>query len=123
MRDVVAKLAIGTSGGALIEGSEQIAQIAAPIVQDVQGAEDPMLLVKVISQVVIAIATVISLFVKKKDQPQQPAPIQPQQPQPLGSPAQNCARGMCVYPDLCTNGQCAQHLADQVSARYHNRPR
>jgi len=123
MRDVIAKLAIGTAGGALIEGSEQVAQMAAPAFEAVDGSSDPLAILKIISQIAIALATIISLFVKKKDQPQQPAPTAPAPQQPTGSPAQSCARGMCVFPDLCTNGQCAQRLADQVSERYHNRPR
>lgn len=123
MRDMIAKIAIGTAGGALIEGSEQVAQLAAPAFEQIDGSADPLAILKIISQIAIALATIISLFMKKKDQPQQVAPVQPQQPQSNGSPAKNCARGMCVFPDLCTNGQCAQHLADQVSERYHNRPR
>ena len=122
MRDVIAKLAIGTAGTALIEGSEQVAQMAAPAFEAVDGSADPLAILKIISQIAIALATILSLFVKKKDQPQQPAPTAQAPQQPKGSPAQNCARGMCVFPDLCTDGQCAQHIVDQVSLRYHNRP-
>ena len=122
MRDMITKLAIGTAGSAMIEGSEHMAQLAAPAFEAVDGSADPLAVLKIISQIAIALATILSLFVKKKDQPQQPAPAAQAPQQPQGSPAQSCARGMCVFPDLCTNGQCAQHLADQVSARYHNRP-
>ena len=64
--DHLYKLAIGTAGGAAIEGIDQAAQVAAPAVAAATGSEDPIELVKLITQIVVAIATVISLFVKPR---------------------------------------------------------
>ena len=64
--DPLYKLAIGTAGGAAIEGIDHAAQVAAPAVAAATGSDDPIELVKLITQIVVAIATVISLFVKPR---------------------------------------------------------
>ena len=106
IRESLAKITIGTAGGALIEGIDQAAQVAAPVVADATGSADPIELVKLITQLVVALATVISLFVKPKPKhrPADPAPqpIQPMQPLHVSEdqPADNDSGNVCTY-DHC----------------------
>lgn len=110
--DHLYKLAIGTAGGATIEGIDQAAQVAAPAVAAATGSDDPIELVKLITQIVVAIATVISLFVKprtkQKQADQAPDEIQPlrvldleedqQQPQ---QDRNVCTFANCPWPESC----------------------
>ena len=66
IREYLAKITIGTAGGALIEGIDQASQVAAPAFEQVDGSTDPLLILKIISQIAVALATIISLFIKPK---------------------------------------------------------
>lgn len=73
MRNILSNITIGTAGGALIEGVEEGSTLIQPALETATGSGDPIELIKIITQLVIALATVISLFVKpklKKDRPQ-----------------------------------------------------
>ena len=110
--DHIYKLAIGTAGGATIEGIDHAAQVAAPAVAAATGSDDPIELVKLITQLVVAIATVISLFVKPRAKQKQadhaPDEIPPlrvldleedqQQPQHENNV---CTFANCPWPDSC----------------------
>lgn len=81
IREYLAKITIGTAGGALIEGIDQASQVAAPAFEQVDGSADPLLILKIISQIAVALATIISLFIKPKPKPQ-PADPAPEKIQP-----------------------------------------
>lgn len=108
IRESFAKLTIGTAGGALIEGLDQAAQVAAPVVADATGSADPIVLVKLITQIVVALATVISLFIKPKpkNRPADPAPepIQPLRTLDIDAdqPSKIFSRAECIF-NYCPN--------------------
>lgn len=110
--DHLYKLAIGTAGGATIEGIDHAAQVAAPAVAAATGSDDPMELVKLITQIVVAIATVISLFVKprtkQKQADQATDDIQPLRVLDLEEDQQQpkqdrniCTFANCPWPESC----------------------
>lgn len=110
--DHIYKLAIGTAGGAIIEGIDHAAQVAAPAVAAATGSDDPIELVKLITQLVVAIATVISLFVKPRAKQRQ-ADQAPDEIQPLRvldleenqhQPKEDrnvCTFANCPWPESC----------------------
>lgn len=110
--DHLYKLAIGTAGGAAIEGIDQAAQVAAPAVAAATGSDDPIELVKLITQLVVALATVISLFVKPRAKQRQadqaPDAIQPLRVLDLDEKADQpteegdiCTFKDCPWPESC----------------------
>jgi len=101
--NTLGKITLGTAGGALIEGIEQTATLAAPAFETVDGSADPLLILKIISQIAVALATIISLFIKPK--PKQPAadPLQPfQVVRPASAPIP-CTFEHCPFPEVCTD--------------------
>jgi hypothetical protein len=97
------KLILGLAGGATIEAVDQVTQIAAPAATAASGSSDPFELIKVITQIIVAIGTLISLFVKPKPK-QVAADPAPEQIQPLRTlPVDPCTFVDCPFPEHCTN--------------------
>ena len=101
--NTLGKITLGTAGGALIEGIEQTATLAAPAFETVEGSADPLLILKIISQIAVALATIISLFIKPK--PKQPSadPLHPFQVVRTASAPIPCTFEHCPFPEVCTD--------------------